>query len=57
MLEDLFMDYLKNYPLGKCGEIGSMCAGHIITQLGSRSSFDLKQIIQKNYLDKDFFNH
>ncbi len=38
---------LENYPLGECGKIGSMCAGHIITQLGSRSSFDLKQLIQK----------
>ena len=39
---------IKNYSLKKCGEIGSICAGHIITQLGSRSNIDLKNLIQKN---------
>ena len=38
---------IKNYSLKKCGEIGSICAGHIITQLGSRSNIDLKNLIQK----------
>jgi len=33
---------IKNYSLKKCGEIGSICAGQIITQLGSRSNIDLK---------------
>ena len=28
---------INNYSLKKCGEIGSICAGQIITQLGSRS--------------------
>tara|TARA_B100000401_G_C52117279_1_gene398618 strand:- start:100 stop:474 length:375 start_codon:yes stop_codon:yes gene_type:complete len=36
---------INNYSLKKCGEIGSICAGQIITQLGSRSNFDLKEII------------
>ena len=37
---------LNNYPLKRCGEIGSICAGHIITQLGSRSNIDLKELIR-----------
>ena len=37
---------IKNYYLKKCGEIGSICAGHIITQLGSRSNIDLKELIK-----------
>jgi len=32
---------INNYSLKKCGELGSICAGHIITQLGSRSNTDL----------------
>ncbi len=36
---------INNYSLKKCGEIGSICAGHIITQLGSRSNIDLKDLI------------
>jgi len=37
---------LKNYSLKKCGEIGSICAGQIITQLGSRSNVDLGELIR-----------
>ena len=37
---------INNYPLKKCGEIGSICAGQIITQLGSRSNIDLKELIR-----------
>ena len=37
---------INNYSLKKCGEIGSICAGHIITQLGSRSDIDLKELIK-----------
>ena len=37
---------INNYSLKKCGEIGSICAGHIITQLGSRSNMDLKELIK-----------
>ena len=39
---------IKNYSLKKCGEIGSICAGHIITQLGSRSNVNLQKLIQTN---------
>ena len=39
---------INNYSLKKCGEIGSLCAGHIITQLGSRSNIDLKELINQN---------
>ena len=38
---------INNYSLKKCGEIGSICAGHIITQLGSRSNTDLKGLIKE----------
>ena len=40
---------IKNYPLKKCGEIGSKCAGQIITQLGSRSNINLKEFIRENF--------
>ena len=36
---------INNYPLKMCGDIGSICAGHIITQLGSRPDIDLKTLI------------
>ena len=37
---------INNYSLKKCGEIASICAGQIITQLGSRSDIDLKDLIK-----------
>jgi len=37
---------INNFSLKKCGELGSICAGHIITQLGSRSDIDLKELIK-----------
>ena len=37
---------IKNYSLKKCGKIGSICAGQIITQLGSRSNKDFKELIR-----------
>ena len=37
---------IKNCSLKKCGEIASLCAGQIITQLGSRSDIDLKELIK-----------
>ena len=38
---------INNYSLKKCGEIGSICAGQIITQLGSRSNIDLNELINQ----------
>ncbi len=38
---------INNYPLQKCGEIGSICAGHIITQLGSRSNINLHNLLKE----------
>ena len=38
---------INNYSLKKCGEIGSICAGQIITQLGSRSNIDFKELIKQ----------
>ena len=37
---------INNYSIKKCGEIGSICAGHIITQLGSRSNINLQNLLQ-----------
>ena len=36
---------INNYSLKKCGEIGSICAGQIITQLGSRSDMDFRELV------------
>tara|TARA_Y100000813_G_scaffold79494_1_gene56269 strand:- start:384 stop:1397 length:1014 start_codon:yes stop_codon:yes gene_type:complete len=38
---------IKNFSIKKCGQIGSTCAGQIITQLGSRSNTDLQDLIKK----------
>jgi len=38
---------INNCSLKKCGGIASICAGQIITQLGSRSDIDLKELIKK----------
>ena len=38
---------INNYSLKKCGEIGSLCAGYIITQLGSRSNINLQNLLQE----------
>ncbi len=37
--------YTNNFDLRKCGEIGSICAAKIITQLGSRPSTSLKDLL------------
>ena len=39
---------IQDYSLKKCGEIGSLCAGQIITQLGSRSNINLQDLINKS---------
>lgn len=39
---------IKNLPLKKGGEIGAICAGQIITQLGSRCNINIGQLISKN---------
>ena len=38
---------INNFSLKKCGELASICAGQIITQLGSRSDIDLKELIKQ----------
>ena len=38
---------INNYSLKKCGEIGSICAGHIITQLGSRSNINFQNLLKE----------
>ena len=39
---------INNLPLIKCGEIGSLCAGYIITQIGSRSNINLGDFLEKH---------
>jgi len=41
---------INNYSLKKCGEIGSICAGQIITQLGSRSNNNLQELIKRSLI-------
>ena len=40
--------YLNNKDLITCGRTGSICAGKIITQPGSRSEFSLKELIDQH---------
>ena len=49
---DLFASgFLHGYTTGqsllKCGQIGSICAGQIVTQLGPRSRVSLKDLLKK----------
>ena len=39
---------INNYSLKECGNIGSICAGQIITQLGSRSNANLIELLKRN---------
>ena len=39
---------INNLSLNHCGQIGSICAGHIVTQIGSRSKINLKELISDN---------
>ena len=39
---------INNYSLNDCGDIGSICSGYIITQIGSRSEKDLEELIAKD---------
>tara|TARA_B100000212_G_scaffold93925_1_gene69019 strand:- start:949 stop:1956 length:1008 start_codon:yes stop_codon:yes gene_type:complete len=38
---------INNYSIHNCGNIGSICAGHIVTQLGSRSKVNINNMISK----------
>ena len=39
---------INKFSLKDCGQIGSICAGHIVTQIGSRSKINLKNLINEN---------
>ena len=39
---------INNLSLSDCGKFGSICAGHIVTQIGSRSKINLKKLISEN---------
>ncbi len=40
--------YLNSKNLSICGNIGSICAGQIVTQLGPRSRSSLKELLKQN---------
>ncbi len=40
--------YINHKDLETCGHMGSICAGHIVTQLGPRSQISLLELIKKN---------
>ena len=40
--------YINGKDLKTCGNIGAICAGHIVTQLGPRTNISLRQLIKKN---------
>ncbi len=40
--------YLSSKNLEVCGHIGSICAGYIVTQLGSRSTISLQKLVKEN---------
>ena len=42
--------YINGKDLRICGQLGSICAGQIVTQLGSRSRVPLKKILRENLL-------
>ena len=39
---------INGFSLKNCGIFGSICAGHIITKIGSRSQVNLKKLIAEN---------
>ena len=41
---------INNLSLNDCGQIGSICAGQIVTQIGSRSKMNLKKLITENII-------
>ena len=41
---------INNLSLNDCGQIGSICAGHIVTQIGSRSKMNIKKLITENII-------
>ena len=41
---------INNLSLNDCGQIGSICAGQIVTQIGSRSKMNLKKLISENII-------
>ena len=41
---------INNLSLNDCGQIGSICAGQIVTQIGSRSKMNLKNLITENII-------
>jgi sugar/nucleoside kinase (ribokinase family) len=38
--------FTQGESLERCGELGALCAGQIVTQLGARSQVSLKQLAE-----------
>ena len=36
---------INNYSLEKCGKLGSICAGQIVTEIGSKTDENLSELI------------
>ena len=41
--------YTQGESLQSCGELGALCAGQIVTQLGARSQVDLKELAKTHH--------
>jgi len=40
--------YTQGESLERCGQLGSLCAGQVVTQLGPRPQVNLKQLVQQH---------
>ena len=42
---------INNYTLEKCGKLGSICAGQIVTEIGSRTNKNLSKLINSELIN------
>ena len=40
--------YTQGEPLERCGQLGALCAGSIVTQLGARSQVSLPELMKQH---------
>ncbi|MEB3200071.1 MAG: adenosine kinase [Synechococcaceae cyanobacterium] len=40
--------YTQGAPLQRCGQLGSLCAGQVVTQLGPRPQADLRRLVSQH---------
>lgn len=41
--------YTQGLPAERCGAIGSLCAGQVVTQMGPRSAMDLRELVLRQF--------